>query len=162
MMTSDEADFVQAVRDFCAWIQGPLLDSDDEVLVSLRLLGRLYSGILQVQDEGSSEGLGGWRPTDENRRVVASRLAHLPVRYYSELSDPFAPTEAPVQADLVDDLADIYYDLKEGLVLLEAGRQADAIWRWKDTFRLHWGRHAATALRILHSHAEQQGLLSLL
>lgn len=154
------ADFIQAVRDYCAWVEGPSLESEKEVVEAIRLLASLYSGVLQVENAGPGGDIAGWRPTTEDRIVVAERLSHLPFQYYSEIFNPLEiPTEEPVTADLADDLADIYFDIKEGLFLLAAGHPAAATWSWKDSFRTHWGRHASTALRALHCYAEQEGLL---
>jgi hypothetical protein len=51
---------------------------------------------------------------------------------------------------LSDDLADIYVDLREGIVNRTVGRAVDdVIWEWRFTFTINWGRHALDALRVL-------------
>ena len=75
--------------------------------------------------------------------------------FYTEVFDPaeLAVTE-PVTGNLADDLADIFRDLSDGLAVEEewsANRPNDVMWTWQFDFESHWGRHATSALRALHS-----------
>ncbi len=58
------------------------------------------------------------------------------------------------QGWLVDDLADIYRDLKVELIKIEEiGTEEaieDAFWTFKWSFTHHWGKHCIDALRYLH------------
>jgi hypothetical protein len=67
---------------------------------------------------------------------------------YRQVFDPTEDTEA-IFGSLADDIADIYRDLQEGLVLCEA-RPQDAIWEWRLLFYSHWGKHAINALLTTH------------
>ena len=66
----------------------------------------------------------------------------------------FDPTNDldPVLGSIADDLVDIYFDLKEGLALHEAGQSepGQVIWEWRFSFDIHWGEHALGALRAIH------------
>jgi hypothetical protein len=88
----------------------------------------------------------------ESMPDVRRRFATLPFQYYSEVWNPIAvPAEAdPIVGDLADDLADIYLDVKRGLLHLEHDHPFDAAFHWAFMFRVHWGRHATSALRALH------------
>ena len=57
-----------------------------------------------------------------------------------------------IVGSLADDLADTYFDLKEGLALQEAGETEPSrvIWEWRFSFDIHWGEHALSALRSLY------------
>ena len=70
---------------------------------------------------------------------------------YSEVFDP-ARDMIPIVGSLADDLADTYFDLKEGLALQEAGETEPSrvIWEWRFSFDIHWGEHALSALRSLY------------
>ena len=47
---------------------------------------------------------------------------------------------------LTDDLFDIWSDLKDGLLLLDAGaKETDVVWEWRFLFWAHWGGHAVGA-----------------
>jgi hypothetical protein len=70
---------------------------------------------------------------------------------YWQVFDPTEDDEA-IFGTLADDIADIYRDLKEGLVLIES-REAppeDIIWSWRLLFYSHWGKHAIDALLAVH------------
>ncbi|HET7050314.1 MAG TPA: DUF5063 domain-containing protein, partial [Solirubrobacteraceae bacterium] len=57
-----------------------------------------------------------------------------------------------VNLPLADDLADVWRDVKYGLVALDAGAaETDVIWEWRFSFYAHWGRHATEALRVCHA-----------
>jgi len=51
---------------------------------------------------------------------------------------------------LIDDLGDLYVDLKQGLALYDAGYSRGAGWHWHFHFGRHWGEHASGALRALY------------
>ncbi len=64
----------------------------------------------------------------------------------------YCSTPDPVSLTLADDLADIWRDLKSGLLALDTGASAqDVIWDWRFAFYSHWGSHAVEALRALHA-----------
>jgi hypothetical protein len=68
---------------------------------------------------------------------------------YWEVFDPTGKEE-PVNGSLANDVAEVYEDLKESLRLLETNASlSDIYWQWRFDFREHWGRHAASALRVL-------------
>jgi hypothetical protein len=50
---------------------------------------------------------------------------------------------------LSDDIADIYRDLRDGLIPYDAGDTGEALWNWRTDFESHWGRHAAHAIYAL-------------
>lgn len=53
---------------------------------------------------------------------------------------------------LADDLADIWSDLRQPLLLLESGGElSDAAWEWRFHASIHWGSHAVEALRVVHA-----------
>jgi hypothetical protein len=59
---------------------------------------------------------------------------------------------------VADDLADIWRDLKPGLLALEQGATVDDVrWDWRFGFYSHWGRHATEALRAIHVHVAEAG-----
>jgi hypothetical protein len=90
-------------------------------------------------------------PTEEYDRIFR-RFGALPFNYYSECFDPLIlPAEEPVAADLADDLADIWRDVKGGLLLYDAGSPQSAAWHWSTHYSFHWGHHATSALYALQS-----------
>lgn len=67
---------------------------------------------------------------------------------YFKVFDPYVD-EPRVCGSLSDDVLDIYYDLKRGLVAYDAGQIGAAVWEWRFHFDHHWGDHAVDALRAL-------------
>jgi hypothetical protein len=55
---------------------------------------------------------------------------------------------------LADDLADTWRDLKPGVEWMAAHHGEHLpdgiIWDWRWRFEYHWGRHASSAMSILH------------
>ena len=70
---------------------------------------------------------------------------------YWMVFDPRTDNEA-IQGSLADDIADIYRDLKDGIVLKEANEvpASEIIFEWRFGFTSHWGQHAVNALRTIH------------
>ncbi|HEY3331377.1 MAG TPA: DUF5063 domain-containing protein [Capsulimonadaceae bacterium] len=68
---------------------------------------------------------------------------------YWEVFDPRVLTK-PVVGDVADDLADIYRDVKNGLILYDCGYIDEAVSEWRESFLVHWGDHLVDALRYLH------------
>jgi hypothetical protein len=73
--------------------------------------------------------------------------------YYRMVFAPWGPdSEELMYGSISDDLADIWRDLRNGLISLESGNLNNAIWFWRFNFLYHWGPHHATqVLRPLFS-----------
>ena len=57
-------------------------------------------------------------------------------------------------AMLSGDLAEIHYDLQDGLAYWHSTSttgKADAAWDWKFGFESHWGRHLTKAISVVFS-----------
>lgn len=73
-----------------------------------------------------------------------------PAALFYEYYDPWDEKDHGVSM-LADDLADIYFDMKGGLLALEAGAPAeDVLFEWRLGFQTHWGLHIVDALRAIH------------
>ena len=75
--------------------------------------------------------------------------------FYWEVFDPtYEKENEPTQGWLVDDVADIYADLKEELYKInQIGTDEaieDGLWQLKFGFTSHWGNHCVNAIRALH------------
>lgn len=70
---------------------------------------------------------------------------------YWMVFDPRTDSEA-IHGSLADDIADIYRDLKDGIVLKETNKvpASEIIFEWRSGFTSHWGQHAVNALRTIH------------
>ena len=53
-----------------------------------------------------------------------------------------------------DDLADIWRDVKEGLLEIDRGKETstmEAVWHWRFSFETHWAHHVAGASAALNA-----------
>lgn len=141
--------FAIAARAFCAWSEGEPGTPEGEVVAALRHLTELYQDALNLPD--SFEDIDAPSIPDEEWAVVFRRFDVFPFKHYSECFNPHVvPGEKPVVSDIADDLADIWRDVKRGLVLYSCGHFDAAAWEWKENFRYHWGHHAVGAIYALH------------
>ncbi len=70
---------------------------------------------------------------------------------YQTVFDPLHDKEA-IPHTLEDDLADIYCDVKRGLIAMAGAKSpaASVVWDWKFNLEMHWGKHAVNAIKVLH------------
>jgi len=68
---------------------------------------------------------------------------------FQRLQRQLADFDSVVDGSLSDDIADIYRDLRDGLIPYDAGDSGEAAWNWRTDFESHWGRHAAHAIYAL-------------
>jgi hypothetical protein len=149
--------FLRAARRYCSFIE-TTTKSDTEFLEELEgVLLDLYKTattlrsptLLHEKDfehEVSTDGL------DSILHRIGARIGGNSV--YWEVFEPFDhDNHDPVCGDLVDDLGDIYRDIKRALVIFDldtAAAKDDAMWQLKFGFENHWGRHALGALMAIH------------
>jgi uncharacterized protein DUF5063 len=124
-------------------------------LEALQTLSDLYGAALRLPDVDVHDAPEPPSQTKNERQRLAKNLATLPFQYYWEV---FTPTDIegnkepePVSADLFDDVLDIYGDIASGLWLYDQNHFEAAVFNWRLTFGIHWGRHLVSALHALHS-----------
>lgn len=149
-MNSDVKAFAEVAEKFCTWAEGEPMSPQKEAIYALQLLAELYQQGLQLPkifgDEESAE------ISHEDWSKVYKRFGALPFNYYMQCLEPQnVPDDLPGVADLADDLADIWRDLKRGLDLFNSGFVPAAVWDWRQSFWTHWGRHATGSLFALHN-----------
>lgn len=150
MQTAEEK-FTRSARQFCLWVESSPTETDARK--ALGLLAALHISALELKQGDCGESIESTRISNEQWKAIFARFNSLPFNYYNEFFSPANYDEKePVVGDLADDLADIYRDLKENLDLYDAGHQAEALWEWKQSFRIHWGRHAVAAIHALHAY----------
>jgi hypothetical protein len=62
-------------------------------------------------------------------------------------------TEELIYCDLAENLADIYQDIKDFLMVYRVGTvelMNDALWECKESFRLYWGQTLVNTIRAVH------------
>lgn len=146
--------FAAIAEQYCKLIESRVRTSQDAFLRKLlRLLPTLIAAGASLPDV---------RPETEHPldRVVAQEqwsalYESLGKKFgkhnlYWQVYDP-TKEEKPTPSSLADDLADIYCDLKSGLVALEKKiSKREVVWQWRFGFSYHWGAHATDALRAIY------------
>jgi hypothetical protein len=154
--------FVAEARRYCALIDGEnASDSSVFEVECLTLLLRLYQQILLLPNAESSAGGLFERISYEEWKAVRKRTAErIDYDLYWEVFEPFAETKPdPTCGSISDDLADIWQDLKVGLLTFDSGQLncvKDAVWHWRFSFGSHWGYHLAGAIRALTTQRASQ------
>jgi hypothetical protein len=87
--------------------------------------------------------------------IILNNLAfRLHNRFYWHVFEPTKEANiSPVCSDLLDDLGDIYKDLKTSLLLFDKETPAgieSAVWKFKWSFDNHWGDHCINVIYALH------------
>lgn len=73
--------------------------------------------------------------------------------YLEVFDERMIESEVPVVASLAEDMADIYQDLKDFLLLYQTGTMEvmnDALWECRMNFESFWGQKLVNALRAIH------------
>lgn len=164
MLASDPAlvAFAGLAETFCRRVEDA--DAPPEELLDAvhRLLPQLYAGALQLpptsllyDDDGESSESYDDDPPGDAAPGAAAGLPHLAAFlgeriHYREVFNPYADVaEEEVTGNIIDDLDDIYSDVRRGLLHWRASQAGHALWRWRFHFEIHWGEHATSALRAL-------------
>ena len=162
--------FGAVAQQFCSVVDSAAnIDRTDLLVQIYRILPRLVGEAITLpyvklgddddllQEQGQLESPVNVRLSDEQCRHLYNLLKERLGDWdsYMQVFDPTADNEA-IFGSLADDIADIYRDLKEGLVLKEKhlARQEDVIWTWRLLYYSHWGKHAIDALRTIHFRLE--------
>ncbi|WKA60354.1 DUF5063 domain-containing protein [Planococcus shenhongbingii] len=137
--------FQMAAAAYCDFIDSCSSFDDKETLIKLlSIVSRLYTEAFELPDVESEEGHS--VDVDFPLPVVDFKSHNV----YKEMFNPYHDT-TPLNGCLDDDITGIYSDIKNGLVLYEQGNVKEAVWEWKFGFEVHWGEHATSAIRALHS-----------
>jgi hypothetical protein len=158
--------FGSVAQRFCSVVDSaPNLDRIELLVQVYRILPQLISEAISLPSVELSDSENEEEEREKSVLRARARLSdaqwgHLYARLKEKLADwdlywqvwdPTKDNEA-IHGTLADDIADIYRDVKEGLVLNEAQQALpeDNIWEWRLGFYSHWGKHAIDALRTIH------------
>lgn len=152
-MPSDDKDSVLRFADvaarFCHAMETDPVSTAQNIEELRLLAAELHLAVLGLPDLQPEEGAP-W-PKVDRTRISARRFAELPADFYWDVFEPLVlDPEAPVCNSIVDDLNDIYGDVKLGSLLHEQGYPAQACWQWRFLFNTHWGEHLVGLIRALY------------
>jgi hypothetical protein len=151
-------EFVAVANEFCKYSENVSGIKGEELLKILqRLLPLLYlkASFLPVFTpyfEDTNEKFvteNDWtRIHDDFRRKFGSANDYLEV-FDEKIND----SETPVSSSLAENMADIYQDLKDFIILYQTGTvevMNDALWECQMNFENYWGQKLVNALRAVH------------
>jgi hypothetical protein len=150
--------FYKAAVDFCDFIENFKSNDKTEFLKATRThLLNLYDKGLKLQWVELKSNIEydvkiARDEFDQRLASIAERLEDS--RFYWHVFDPTNEKDTePGRGDLVDDLGDIYKDLKYSIMIFNLGKpecQENALWQFKFYFNKHWDDHCINALSAIH------------
>ena len=157
------ADFYESANNFCFHIENYSAQSSDDFLQTTRQkLLVLYDTALKfpnidIENAGDTDDKLEEKEFEKILFFISERLDN---RYYWHVFDPSNQVDTePVCGDLLDDLGDIYKDLKRSISIFEMDTiesQETAVWQFKFYFEKHWGDHCINALMAMHFFSQQE------
>lgn len=158
LLTKEFSDFYKAAIDFCDFIENYTTTTKADFMQSTRHhLLNLYDTALRLQwvDLQSNIAFDDKLHDKDIKPLLNSISDRLEgSRFYWHVFDPTNENvKEPVCGDLVDDLGDIYKDLKNSINtfnLDKTGCKEHALWAFKFGFDKHWNDHCINALGALH------------
>jgi Domain of unknown function (DUF5063) len=131
---STATEFEGLARDFCTFVASTANLGPDALVKELEVrTARLYATAVDLPDVRLPE-----QETNVDREDVTLLRRRLAKTFekadnFRVVFDPWSE-EDPMYSSLSDSFADIYGDLREGLLILEAGgTREEAIWHWRSS-----------------------------
>ena len=152
-------EFVAAANEFCKYIERTQeLKGDDLLKILQRILPFMYIKAsllpaLQPYFEDGNEKFVTENQWEQIKSLLSEKFGT--ADDYLEIFDiRAADAENAVVVSISENMADIYQDVKDFLLLYQTGTQEimnDAIWECKSNFESHWGQKLVNSLRAIHS-----------
>lgn len=160
-------EFTAVANEYCLYLEeASSADGRRLLLVLQKLLPLLYMKALYLPEIESKldEAIEKF-VREEDWQSIKDTLTNKfgPVNDYVDVNYDKESTEELLYADLAENLADIYQDIKDFIMAYSVGTielMNDALWECKDTFRLYWGQTLVNTIRAVHFallDAEQAG-----
>ncbi len=153
-------EFVAVANEYCNFTENALSFSKRDFLEkSALVLPLLYykASLLPRLDSAFEEGNEKYVTENQYEFIRLSVLSKLGSHNdYQEVYDPvYRDTRENTHGSLAEDLADIYQDMKDFIMVYRAGTveiMQEAIFEVKTSFDQYWGQRLVNALRVIHSH----------
>lgn len=156
----DSIEFVTVAVQFCAYIESfddtitesELTDKLTKILPLLYLKASLIPETDTVNEDDPEISV-----TEHDYNYIISKLNHVfgvNDTYLEVFLQDMKYSETPISANISEDLADIYQDLKNFVTIFERGiteNMNDALYVCTENFKMYWGQKLVNALRALHS-----------
>lgn len=158
LLSKEFSNFIEAAKNFCLFIEKQDNYNAKEFLVLTQThLLTLYQLGRTIPDVGlqSNINVGIDIPNIEMKATLALIGNRVPFSYYASVLNPLDidSIEGVGIGDLIDDLGDIFEDLKRGIILFDkddVGAKENAVWKFKFDYDNHSGEHCIEALYAIH------------
>jgi len=151
-------EFVAVANEFCKYAEraselkgGELLKILQRLLPFLYLKASLLPALEPFFGDGNEKFV---TEADWNRIYEVLKRQFGTADDYLEIFDErFDESETPVPSSLAENMADIYQDLKDFLLLYQTGTKEvmnDALWECKMNFENIWGQKLVNSMRAIH------------
>jgi len=152
-------EFVAVANEFCKYVErAHELNGDDLLKILQRILPLMYIKasllpVLQPYFEDGNEKFVTENQWNQIYGLLSEKFGT--ANDYLEIFDiKAADAGGAVPASISENMADIYQDIKDFLLLYQTGSQEvmnDAIGECKLNFETHWGQKLVNSLRAIHS-----------
>jgi hypothetical protein len=152
-------EFVAVANEVCIFMeQAGGFTKKDLIEKTRKILPLLYykAGLLPATEPFYHEGTEKFVSEEDWQTIHDNILGKIGSHNdYAEILDPvYKDTEDNVGGSIAEDMADIYQDLKDFLMIYRMGTvelMNDAIWDCMQHFEQYWGQKLLNSLRHLHS-----------
>ena len=151
-------EFVAVANEFCKYVEHASELKGDELLKILqRILPLMYlksSFLPQLEpffEDGNEKFV-----TEADWTAISDTLKEkfgTADDYVEVFDDKIKETEGPVVSSISENMADIYQDMKDFLLLYQTGTAEvmnDAIWECRMNFENFWGQKLVNSMRAIH------------
>lgn len=156
----DSIEFVTVAVQFCVYLESfenniteaELTDKLTKILPLLYLKASLTPETDTVNEDDPEISV-----TEDDYNYITSKLNNIfnaNDTYLEVFLQDMKYSETPISANISEDLADIYQDLKNFVTIFERGiteNMNDALYVCTENFKMYWGQKLVNALRALHS-----------
>lgn len=154
LITQQFEEFSVQAANYCSFIEKDVDDNNDFIeTLQFRLL-TLYQIACQLPEVPPNTNCKSKISEFEFTQYLPKLSNLLEFQYYWQVLDPFNTDNVETGCgDILDDLGDIYKDLKRELHYLNSKENTckeHGYWMVKFDFDYHWGEHCINALMAIH------------
>ena len=151
-------EFVAVANEFCKYaVHASELNGDEMLKIMQRILPLMYlkASLLPQLDPFFEEGNekfvseADWTTINETLKIKFGTAND----YLEVFDEKINDSEGPVVASISEDMADIYQDIKDFLLLYQTGTgevMNDAVWECRMNFENFWGQKLVNSMRAIH------------
>jgi Domain of unknown function (DUF5063) len=151
-------EFVAVANEFCKYAEhASQLKGDDLLRILQRILPLMYIKASLLPELNPYFEEGNEKFVTEADWIVINEALKKKIGtaddYLEVFDEKSRETEGPVVSSISENMADIYQDIKDFLLLYQTGTAEvmnDAIWECRMNFESFWGQKLVNAMRAIH------------